>query len=166
MTAARDLNRAMARTARQQAARAIAGTDGGAATARPSRTLETIRAGVTAMEMQDTALRSSLSLTGRQADAATKLQELWQACLPGLALPGGYGSMGAGHGGERHLTDDEWQATETAWRQWKEAMDYLLRNAGQAHYNAVGAAVIRGERAYAPAVRDGLDWLARFWRMK
>lgn len=163
LTATKD--RAMAKAARLQAARAIAGTDGGAATARPTRTVETIVAGVKLVEMQDANPLNAMGLSRLQVDVAEVLRTTWQDALPGLDMPGQYGS-GAGHGGKRHLTADEECAAKRAWWDYCKAMDHVRFNAGHRIEAAVKAAVIEGERAHVAAVKDGLDCLAKYWRMR
>lgn len=154
------LNRAMRQDARAKAALAIAGTPGGAMAARETREVETIQAGLRLTEMQDADVLASMGLTPRQRDAAAYLRGLWDDCLPGCELPGGYGS-GAGHGGRRHLTHDEFIAAGRAWQDYRRAMERVPEPLG----TAVRDAVLHGIRRHPPHVRDGLDVLAAHWRM-
>lgn len=151
---------AVRRAAREQAARAIAGTPGGAMEARATRLQETIAAGVKLVEMQDADILSGMGLSRRQVDAAEYLRGLWADCLPGYEAPGAYGSR-AGHGGKRHLTADQEAAAARAWFDYRQAMDRI----GVGLADAVRSAVIMGEQHHPPRVRDGLDALADYWRM-
>jgi hypothetical protein len=153
--------RAMRQAARERAAMAIAGTPGGAAEARETRTQETMRAGVREVYMADEDILSAMGLTLLQRDAAAYLRGLWADCLPGCELPGGYGS-GAGHGGRRHLTHDQHLAASRAWQDYQKAMARLSEPLGE----AVRDAVLRGVPRHPPHVRDGLDVLAGHWGMR
>lgn len=154
--------RAMRQAARERAAMAIAGTAGGAAEARETRTQETMRAGVREVYMADEDVLSAMDLTRRQKDAAKYLRDLWADCLPGYEAPMAYASGG---GGKRHLSADQEAAAARAWFDYKGYMARLDGAAGLCVGNAVRGAVLRNERAHPPHVRDGLDWLADYWRM-
>jgi hypothetical protein len=154
--------RALSRAARERAAMAIAGTAGGAATARATRDVETITAGVRLVEMQDADPLASMGLSRRQVDAAEYLRGLWADCLPGYEAPMAYASGG---NGKRHLSADQEAAAARAWFDYKDYMARLDGSAGLCVGNAVRGAVLRNEQAHPPHVRDGLDWLADHWRM-
>lgn len=158
------MHRSHRQAARTKAALAIAGTDGGAMIRRKTRHVETIQAGVRLAEMQDADPLTAMQLTRLQTDAAAYLRDLWRDCLPVTQMPGGYGN-GAGHGGERHLSHDEWLAGKRAWQDYRQAMDRLWRRWPAAH-NAVVNAVLRSELAPAGLVAQGLDVLASEWRMR
>lgn len=157
--------RAMARAARERAAMAIAGTPGGAMEARATRVVETIQAGVRAAEVEGADPFKAATWTARQHNAGCYLRDLWRDALPVIQMPGGYGTR-AGHGGERHLSHDEYLAAERAWQDYRKAMDDLDSRAGVAHGNAVRAMVLNCEAAPLRLVADGLDVLAGHWRMR
>lgn len=157
------LTRQMRHQARQQAARAIAGTDGTADT-RARRQIETIQAGVYRTEIEGHDPLDSLGLTVPQHNAATYLRGLWRDALPAYEAPGGYGSGGAGRAGERHLTHDEYLAAARAWADYKRAMSELHRRAGHVIASAVRAMVLDEQPAHPAHVRDGLHVLAVVWK--
>lgn len=159
-------------SARTRRSKAIAtpidrGPDGLAMSSRPTRLVDTMEDGVRAKPtiMDDADPLNAMGLTRLQVDVAAYLRDLWRDCLPGIEMPGSYGS-GAGHGGQRHLTADEEAAAKRAWWDYRKAMDYLSHNAGRACEQAVIGAVIRDERAYPPLVKDGLSMLGHYWRMR
>jgi hypothetical protein len=156
----------MIRAARDKARLAIEGTPGGADT-RSRGTRETIRAGerLTIIVGADPLEDIKDSLTAREWNAGLYLRDLWRDCLPEAELPGSYGN-GAGHGGQRHLSHDEFLAAARAWQDYRDAMDCLFRLAGERAYRATRAVVLDYEAAPLPLVRDGLDVLGRLWRMK
>lgn len=162
----RETNLALRQAAHIKARLAIAGTEGGADT-RSRATRETMRAGqkLTVIEGADPLEDLQHRLTPRQWNAGCYLRDLWRDCLPGLELPGTYGS-GAGHGGQRHLTADEQAAAARAWHDYALAMDRLRAAASAAHVAAVKRCVIDCEPAHPPLVIEALEELGRYWRMK
>jgi hypothetical protein len=162
----RETQAAMRRAARDQARRAIEGTIGGADT-RSRGQRETIRAGerITVIEGSDPLDDMKDQLTAAEWNAGLYLRDLWRDCLPGMEMPGTYGT-GAGHGGQRHLSGDEQAAAARAWHDYCGAMSHLEARAGLRVAAAVRSVCMRFEDAPLGLVRDGLGELGRLWRMK
>jgi hypothetical protein len=64
---------------------------------------------------------------------------------------------------------DDPEAAQEAWDDYSEAMDELALKCSQAHANAVRMRAVQGDapplgRAYL--VREGLSFLADWWRMR
>ena len=159
-------NLAMRQAAHIKARMAIEGTEGGADT-RGRATRETMRAGqkLTVIENADPLEEMRDRLSARAWNAGCYLRDLWRDCLPGLDLPGAYGT-GAGHGGQRHLSADEQAAAARAWHDYAQAMDRLRWATSAAHVVAVKRCVIECEPAHPPLVREALEELGAIWRMK
>jgi hypothetical protein len=159
---AQTMNREMRHAARQKAALAIAGTAGGA-DPRPRRKIETIQAGKMVEVIEGHDPLDGLNLSPRQSNAAAYLRDLWRDALPAYEQPSGYGT-GAGHGGQRHLSHDEYLAAGRAWHDYKRAMTELTRRGGHTIAAAVRSMVIDGDPAFGGHVRDGLEILGIYWK--
>jgi hypothetical protein len=112
----------------------------------------------------DSAPGQAAGWSGRQASAAERLQRLWRAALPLRGFPKGYGGWSRGGGG-----CDDPEAAQEAWDDYSAAMDELTLKCSQAHANAVRMAVVQEDapplgRAFL--VREGLSFLADWWRMR
>lgn len=163
--AARAVRLALRQAAHVKARMAIDGTPGGA-DQRARETRETMRAGerMTVVAGSDPLEDLRDNLTTRQWNAGCYLRDLWRDALPGMCMPGAYGS-GAGHGGQRHLSADEQAAAARAWFDYGQAMDRLQRASSARHVAAVKRAVIDCEAAPAGLVREALEELGKTWRM-
>jgi hypothetical protein len=102
--------------------------------------------------------------SGRQASAASRLRHLWRAALPLRGFPKGYGDWGRGGKG-----CDDPEAAQEAWDDYCKAMDELEIRTSRQHANAVRMAVVQEDAstlARAYLVREGLSFLAHWWRIR